>query len=288
MIELFQRAVAWLMNRVRVNQIQRHVQDGVPMILKRRRIGGSIMIWFGNRFLALAGSGICMFVRADQWMDWEVHCANLLYPDRPRPGIGPGHAVSSPEAGGISVRQLLRCRQTHGSALVAAARELRRVHQIQCCIYKAAWSHGDLHLDNILYDSAADRAVLIDFDTRHELTFNPTLRHCDDLKVVLLELITMPDEQWHPLATAFIEEYGDSSVLNELSRQLIVPRAFARVLWYTRTKCSPIRRLEPRLRSLREIIRQVTARKTLSERIQVCRDELQGQPLCLPDCWNSG
>ena len=52
MIELFQQAVAWLMNRVRVNQIQQHMQNDVRMFLKRRRTGGSTIIWFGNRFLS--------------------------------------------------------------------------------------------------------------------------------------------------------------------------------------------------------------------------------------------
>ena len=133
-----------------------------------------------------------------------------------------------------------------------AADDSRRVHQLQCSIYNAAWSHGDLHLDNILYDSAVDRAVLIDFDTRHELTISATQRHCDDLKVVLLELLAMPEEQWRQPATAFLEEYADSSDLHELSRQLYVPRGFAKILWYTRTNCCSIQRLEPRLQSLRE------------------------------------
>lgn len=278
MFELFQRAVAWLMSRVRVNQIQQHMQDGILMFVKRRRTGGSIIVWFGNRFLALAGSGICMFVRADEWMDWEVHCASLLYPDRPRPGIGPGHAVSIPEVRGISLRQLLRGSPMNVNAFVAAARELRRAHQIQCHIYKAGWSHGDLHLDNILYDSAADQAVLIDFDTRHELTINATRRHCDDLKVALLELLAMPDEQWRQAATAFIEEYGDASVLDELSRQLFVPHGFAKILWYTRTNCSATRRLEPRLQSLREIIHihQVAATTSQAAPTQQCRHESEG------------
>ena len=42
------------------------------------------------------------------------------------------------------------------------------------------WQHHDL-------------AVLIDFDTRHELTINAAHRHSDDLKVVLLELLAMPE-----------------------------------------------------------------------------------------------
>ena len=80
MIDKLLRVVAWLMNRVRVNQIQQSVQDGVPVFVKRRRVGGSIVIWFGNRFLRGA-SGICMFVRTDEWVDWEVYCAGLLYPE---------------------------------------------------------------------------------------------------------------------------------------------------------------------------------------------------------------
>ena len=54
-------------------------------------------------------------------------------------------------------------------------------------------------------------------------------------------------EEWRQCATAFIAEYGDCSVLNELCRQLCVPHGFARILWYTRTNCASIRRLEPRL-----------------------------------------
>ena len=265
------------MNRVRVNRMQWTIRDGVPVVVKRRRFGGSPVVWFGNRFLALADSGIWMFVRAREWMAWESHCARLLYPDRSAVTLGPGHAVNMPESPGVSLRQMLQSGESTLKAFVAAARELRRTHQIQCSVFKAAWSHGDLHLDNILYDSAADRAVLIDFDTRHELTIKATQRHSDDLKVVLLELLAMPEEQWLRPATAFLEEYGDSLVLDELSRQLFVPRGFAKILWYTRTNCCSIRRFEPRLRSLREIIHQVAARTSHSARIQLCRDELQGE-----------
>ena len=277
MIELLQRAAAWLMNRVRVNQIRHHTLNGITLFMKRRRTGGSLTIWLANRFLSLSDSGICMFVRADEWMNWEVHCARLLYPDRPAVKIGPGNAVNIPEVRGISLRYLLQRKQASVSGFVAAARELRRGHRLQCSIYNAAWSHGDLHLDNILYDSAADRAVLIDFDTRHELTISATQRHCDDLKVVLLELLAMPEEQWRQPATAFLEEYADSSVLHELSRQLFVPRGFAKILWYTRTNCCPIQRLEPRLQSLQEIVRQVAGATNHSTRTEGDRHKSRGE-----------
>ena len=260
MIELLQRVVAWLMNRVRLNRIQQGIHDGVPMIVKRRRPGASIVIWFANRFLVLAGGGICMFVRADEWMDWEDHCAELLYPDRPDVKIGPGQSVTIPEVRGMSLRQLMHGNETNVNALVAAAREVRRVHRLECGYFEAAWSHGDLHLDNVLYDSDANRAVLVDFDTRHESRINQTGRHSDDLKVFLLELFALPDNKWCQRATVFIEEYREASVLNELSRQLFVPLGFAKILWYTRTNCSPTRDIEQRIQILKETILQVAAK----------------------------
>ena len=247
------------MNRVRINQTVRDIRNGQPVFMKRRRAGSSIAVWIANRFLALARSGVCMFVCADEWMEWEAYCSRLLYPDRPGVKIGPGKAVSIVEVQGTSLRQLIRRNETDLKPLVAAARELRRVHQIQCSCFRAAWSHGDMHLDNILYDPVADRAILIDFDTRHEFGIDQTRRHSDDLKVFLLELITTHNEKWFQLATTFVEEYGDSSVLLELSQQLFIPCGFARILWYTRTNCSSIRLTEQRLMRLREMLHQMTA-----------------------------
>lgn len=272
MIEWIQRRVAWLMYRVRVNQIQCTRQYGQLKYLKRRRIGGSIAIWYGNRFLALARSGIQMFVRADEWAEWEVHCVRLLYPERPCVEIGSGQTVMIPEVPGISLRRLLQSNEPSVSAFVAAARELRRVHQIPCSYYQSQWSHGDLHLDNILYDSEADCAFLIDFDTRHESQISPTQCHSDDLKVMLLELLALPNEKWQQPASALIEEYRDPAVLGELFRQLDVPRGFARLLWFTRTNCIPTRQIEPRLLVLREIIRRIMRSSKDTIDAQLCHD----------------
>lgn len=259
MLEDLQRLVAFLLNRVRVNQIDHGIQNGMPVVVKRRRWGVRVAIWFGNRFLALAQSGVCMFVRADEWMKWEAYCSGLLYPERPGVKIGPGEAIGVAEVYGVSLRQLVNRNEMDIKVFVAAARELRRVHQIECSDFRAAWSHGDLHLDNILYDRAADRAILVDFDTRHECGIDQTWRQSDDLKVFLLELISVDDPCWFQMATAFIEEYGESSVLQELSRQLAVPSGVARILWYTRTNCSSLRSTEQRIQCLRERLRQATA-----------------------------
>jgi serine/threonine protein kinase len=196
-----------------------------------------------------------MFVRAGEWIDWEVYCARLLYPERPDVRAGPSHALILPKVPGVSLRNMVdRGDADLRKAFIIAARELSRVHRIHCNRYGAAWSHGDLHLDNILYDGDAERAVVIDFDTRHEFGVGETQRRSDDLKVVLLELIGLADETWTELATAFIHEYRDGPVLSELSRQLIVPRGLAKLLWFARTNCSALHRIEPRLQTLRAII----------------------------------
>jgi hypothetical protein len=258
MIELSRRVLAWLMNRVRVNRVLQAEHDGAVVFIKRRRTGAQIVVWFANRFLARANSGIEMFVHSDEWANWELHCSRLLYPERQAVKDQSGRAVIVPKANGDSLRSLLRRDMTDAKkALVLAARELRRVHQLHCSFYQAAWSHGDLHLDNIICDLNAERAVLIDFDTRHNATIGQTRRHADDLKVVLLELIALSDDKWRELATAFVREYRDGSVLRELGRQLFVPRGFSKLMWYARTNSSSIERIEPRLQTLREIVRGI-------------------------------
>ena len=251
--------IASMMAQVRVNRIQQQTRDGAVVFVKKRRFGGSVVIWFGNWFLSLADSGIIMFVRTRDWLAREDHCARLLYPDRAAVKFEFGNTVVMPEVRGVSLRQLVNSSGKNLNAFAAAARELRRVHRIHCDDDNAAWSHGDLHLDNILYDSGTDQATLIDFDTRHERGLSETHRHADDLKTVLLELLAMPGDQWSEPATCFLSGYGDAVVLSELNRQLAMPRGVARVFWYTRIGGAPIRETEQSLQQLQKIIHHVVA-----------------------------
>lgn len=282
MIELLQRLAARLMNRVRVNDVQQYVHHGSPLFLKRRRVGGSSMIFLGNRFLSLAGSGMCMFVRIREWLDWEIHCRSLLYPELPSVEVGPNQSLILPTVNGTSLRKLLLLPGAD-RALVAAARELRRVHQIHCDQYRAAWSHGDLHLDNILYDVDADRVTLIDFDTRHVLHLDETARHSDDLKTVLLELMGLPDDKWCQLATVFLVEYRDFAILEALRDQLIIPYGIARVFLFTRVDGLTLRQVERRFQSLEKIIRDLNSCARKSPERECCGDASMGERNCLQD-----
>jgi hypothetical protein len=259
MIELLLRSIAWFMSGVRVNRVEWIAHDGLSVIVKRRRCCGSVIILIGNEFLALARSGVQMFVRARAWVEWEQHCTALLYPDFPPVLVDAGLSLRMPAVPGTSLRRMLEQGDWCRGALIAAARELVRTHRLQCCFFQARWSHGDLHLDNILHDAETNRAFLIDFDTRHKLGIDENRRHADDLNVLLLELIAAPGDEWRELATAFLKEYGEVHVLQELARQLAVPRGFAKILWYTRTGCRPDREIAPRLQILRETISQVVS-----------------------------
>lgn len=271
MIVLAQRCVAWLMNRVLVNHIHRAVRDGVPVVIKRRRFGGSVIIWFANRFLALAHSGAHMFVRADEWTRWERHCVRLLYPDQPDVMVE-RRAVSLPEVQGRCVREFIEQDPQPLQAVQAAAREVRRIHAVACDDFQSAWSHGDLHLENILYDPQTDRAVVIDFDVRHDRQVPAAARQADDLLGFLLELLAESGDDWLTLAQSFVEEYdpescGNLAALEQLHRRCEVPRGFARVYWFTRTNDAAISRMRPRLAVLQELIAQ---------RIAVRRNERRG------------
>ena len=245
------------MNRVRVNSVRTEIRNNVQVYVKTRRFGGSFVIWCGNKFLSMAGSGIHMFVRTSEWIAWELHCAQLLYPDRTATSVRSGKILVLPEIRGVSLRELVRSNRLDANAAEAAACEIRRAHLLHCPIYNGGWSHGDLHLGNILYDQELNQATLIDFDTRHEPELDEISRHADDLKTVLLELISISATGWYDLAFSFLNAYQNCELLKELDLQLTVPHGIARIFWHTRTANCSLQEIEPRLQSLREIIHQI-------------------------------
>ncbi len=255
MFEATQQLLAAVMIRVRVNRSRETILNGVPMISKTRRRGAGMVIAGGNVFLALARSGVRMFARAPAWIAWEMHCTQLLYPDEARARAISPRAVALARLPGMSLRQMLRGRQPLSSAFRCAAIEIGRAHQLECPRYGGRWSHGDLHLDNVLYDAATGRVCLVDFDTRHVWTLPAEWRQADDLLVLLLDLLASDNEDWRALADAFLAAYPDARVLAELERRLTVPRGFARTLFHTRTGGKPTRQIEARMQELRPMVR---------------------------------
>jgi|ERR1700730_1689602 hypothetical protein len=132
---------------------------------------------------------------------------------------------------------------------------MRRVHTLRCDEFGGLWSHGDPHIGNIVYDEVSDCARLIDFEIIHDRTLYAVERHADDLLVFLQDLVgRVPAGKWLPLAFCFVEAYGRTEVIAELTKRLIVPRGLAGVWWKLRTEYLDRRELVRRFDALRRTL----------------------------------
>ena len=226
-------ALARLIDAVRVNVTTEIVRDGRRLVLKRRRKGCSAVVACGNVFLALARSNIVMFPAVRAWQAWELHSYALLHGGARRAAaVGRDAIVVEALPGETLARRLARGGLTP-AMMAAAARELGRAHAL-------AWSHGDPHLGNVLYDEAADRAYLIDFETRHEPQLSVTERRADDLLVLLMDVMASDaSPRWLELARALVATYPAREALGVVRDRLRPPDGWARVLWRIRTHHRP-------------------------------------------------
>ena len=136
--------------------------------------------------------------------------------------------------------------------LVAAAKELRRAHGRTCETFEGPWSHGDSHLGNFVYDGAAGRARVIDFEVQHHPTLTADERHTDDLLVFLQDLVgRISRELWLPSARVFLAAYERPEMVARLRERLVAPVGVARIWWAVRTTYLPPAELERRLAALR-------------------------------------
>ena len=130
--------------------------------------------------------------------------------------------------------------------LQAAAHEFRRAHQLD------GWSHGDPHLNNVLFDG--DRARLIDFETHHEVGLPVDVRQADDLLVFLLDLAGRdPTANWQKWSAVFLQTYNNSNVIRSFQTHLIVPTGLELVLWKSRTNYLPTQQLKQRIEVLADL-----------------------------------
>jgi hypothetical protein len=139
--------------------------------------------------------------------------------------------------------------------LAAAGAELRRAHSLACEAFRSAWSHGDPHLGNFIFDPAENRARLVDFEVRHSFSLPADVRHADDLLVLLQDLVgRIAAETWLPFATTFLHAYARPEITALLRPRLALPGGFARIWWAVRTTYMPTRELHRRLLELREAL----------------------------------
>ncbi len=232
---------------MRVNAVHR---DPHGAWIKRRRFGMDAVIAAGNLFLKWSHSRIVMFTSCAAWQAREVTAACALHGEGAAWIVSP-RAVGFRSLSGESLRDLLARDALTPDALVAAGRELARTHAVT--LANGAFSHGDPHTGNVLYDRDTGGAHLIDFETEHEPQLPATERHADDLLVLLLDLLGRSrDDAWPVYARALLDGYARPEVLAALDGRLVVPRGLERALWATRTEFLATGALRERLGWLRD------------------------------------
>ncbi len=217
---------------------------------KRRRRAAWLLMRVANGFFRLAGNPVEALVGGAAWRAWEVECFGLLHgPEfaareegrRVRLALLPGGSLSDRLAAGALTPAMLG----------AAAAELRRAHGLYCGHFGAAWSHGDPHTGNFIFDAATGRARLIDFEMRHARVLGAEERHADDLLVLLQDVCgRCPAEAWLPLALAFLQSYERAEIVERVRERLRVPRGIPRLWWAVRTSWMGRRELEGRIGAL--------------------------------------
>jgi hypothetical protein len=221
---------------IKINAISLENRGDRLMWVKRRQLGSGLIAVFANLFFFLARARIHLWINLKKWQSWEIACFRLLYgtalevfPEGRRSvcvGIVPGR----------SVRDWVIESTFAIPAIQAAGRELRRAHGLWSSELGDYWSHGDPHLENLLYDPEFDQARLIDFELIHDRSMPALKRHADDLLVSLQDLLSIASaEQWVPLSLALIEAYNDPLVLAKVRKRLIVPRGWSAIWWKLRT-----------------------------------------------------
>jgi hypothetical protein len=246
---------------VRVNAVSLEARPGAASWVKRRRFGMGAVIAAGNVFFRLSRARIRMFVSCSRWRDWELASFRLLHPGRAA-GTRGGRALALEALPGEGLDRLLARGQLTAGILEVAARELRRAHALVLPGGSAMrWSHGDLHLKNVLYDAEGQRAWLIDFETPHEAGLTAEERHADDLLVFLLDLVgRAPEGMPEGLAGVFLRAYAREGVLRALLARLQPPRGLERALWKSRSQHLPDARLLRWLAFLRQEVLGLTRR----------------------------
>jgi hypothetical protein len=244
-------------NSIKINSINVGTRAGRQMWIKRRRFGSELIAGQANLFFQLAKGRVHVWIDPRKWQHWEVYCFRLLQ--------GPEFSAFPEEARTVCMDLLpgqhlcehLKRGTLTMSALRSAGRELRRAHQLWCSELDDWWSHGDPHLDNVIYDPVADRARLIDFEVVHDRALPAIVRHADDLLVFLQDLVCrVPAERWLPLALSFIEAYDRPEVIAELTKLLFVPTGIPALWWKLRTENFERSELVRRVNALRSALLQ--------------------------------
>jgi len=239
---------------IRINSIERVTHDGAVWMRKKRLPASRVLIPVANAFFRMAGNPV-KILSGVEWHRWEEECFRRLHGHDGFFTRAESGASFSREMPGTDLSTHLKNESLEAPMLAAAGAELRRAHALECPAFGSAWSHGDPHLGNFIFDPWQNRARLMDFEVRHHVWLGTTERHADDLLVFLQDLIgRIPKERWLPFAMAFLRAYDREEIIATLKPRLSLPGGLTRIWWAVRTTYMPSGELKRRLAELREAL----------------------------------
>ncbi len=237
---------------IKINDIYVSRDGDRPIRVKRRRKNSEKIAAIGNAFFWLANARISVFSDVRQWQQWEISSFLLVNGDEHYAFARGPRSVCMHEIPGKDLRSLLAAERLDKRALGAAGRELRRAHRLWFEGQRGTWSHGDLTLANVIYDSSARRARFIDFEVMHDRALPATERHADDLLVLLQDMVgRVSARQWLPFALAFLSAYGRPAVIKQLKARLVIPNGLPGLWWSIRCNHFDKEKLARRFHALR-------------------------------------
>ena len=252
-----------LVEAIAINSISEKVRRGRALVVKRRNIHSEQLADLTNLYFRMADIPIRFWSKVEEWQRWEVDCFQMLNGDRFRAYASGTRTVTAEKLPGESLWEHLNRGTLTRRMLQAAAAEFRRAHQFWSDEFHGRWSHGDGTSQNVIYDPASNRARLIDFEIIHEKSLPTFARQADDLLVFLLDMVgTVPNRQWLPFSTTFLESYGDAKVIAQLRKQLDLPGGLAWIWWGVRTNFTNPGKVTRRLANLSRAIAKLKLYET--------------------------
>jgi tRNA A-37 threonylcarbamoyl transferase component Bud32 len=241
-----------LIEPIKINSIDLKPSD--RMVKKHRSWLSRRIASLSNFYFGIAGIPIRFSTTTAGWQHREIHSFRTLNPAFV--AYANGHTtVCAQKLPGQNLFDHLRQKTLTRKMLIAAAKEYRRAHLAY--FDGQPWTHGDATMSNVIYDPRTGTARLIDFELHHVANLPLNQRRADDLLVFLLDLVGYTSHQrWLPLATAFLNAYGDPKVIEELIPMLKPPRGLARIWFSVRTNWQEPVRIANRLKQLREALQQ--------------------------------
>jgi hypothetical protein len=244
-----------LVESIAINSITEKTRRGRRVIIKRRNLHSQQLADLTNLYFRMADIPIRFWSKVEDWQRWEVDCFEMLNGDRYRAYASGARCVVAEKLPGESLWEHLNRGTLTRPMLRAAASEFRRAHQFWSDHFRGCWSHGDGTSQNVIYNPSSNRARLIDFEIVHEKSLATAARQADDLLVFLLDMVgIVPNRQWLPFSTTFLEAYGDGEIIVQLRKQLDLPGGLAWIWWGVRTNFTNPAKVKGRLANLSRAI----------------------------------